>query len=384
MTSNSQAFRLFQPLRVGAWQLAHRVVMAPLTRLRSAQPGDVPTPLMARYYAQRATPGGLIISEATQISREAQGYPQAPGIYTDDQVRGWKLVTDAVHAEGGLIVLQLWHVGRISHSSFQPGGGPPVAPSPIAPRTGMAHTPTFERAPFETPRALETAEVPRVVADYARAAELAQTAGFDGVEIHAANGYLLDQFMRSASNRRTDAYGGSIENRCRIVEEVARAVVGVWGPQRVGIRFSPVSTPADDAEADLHDPDPVGVFSHALAAMDRLKLAYAHLVEAPSAHETSTGRVYHKTMQAGQMRSVSEIFRGVFRGPIIAAGGYARENAVDEVERGHADAIAFGRWFISNPDLVERLRRGVDLAAFDRTTFYGGGEAGYTDYARAT
>ena len=359
---------LFSPVRMGALELAHRVVMAPLTRLRSKQPGNIPWSLNAEYYAQRATPGGLLVSEATQVSPQGQGYPHAPGIHSDQQVGGWREVTDAVHARGGVIVLQLWHVGRISHPSLQPGGALPVAPSAIRP-SGMAHTATFGQEPFVTPRALETAEIAGVVAQYRRGAELAKAAGFDGVEIHGANGYLIDQFLRDGSNQRTDRYGGSIENRARFAVEVAEAVASVWGADRVGIRLSPFG-----AFNDMRDSDPVRLFRHAIAEMARIGLAYVHLVE--PRQDTAEGEA---PMDLGG-RTIGGVFRDVFPGAIINAGGYDGPSGARAVVSGEADAVAYGRWFISNPDLPERLRRGIALTPYDRSTFYGGDAKGYTDY----
>ncbi len=361
---------LFAPLQVGAWPLAHRVVLAPLTRLRARQPGNIPHDLNAEYYAQRSTPGGLLISEATQIEQRGQGYPQSPGIHTDEQVVGWKLVTDAVHARGGLIVLQLWHVGRISHPSFQPNHEPPIAPSAIKPSSGRAHLPDFGRAPFETPRALRLDELPGIVAAYRDAAQRAQAAGFDGVEIHGANGYLLEQFMRTSSNVRTDAYGGSVENRARLPIEVAEAVVAVWGAERVGMRLSPFGSVQDAADGDTH---PLDVFRFVMRALSRLNLAYVHLVEPRS-------EMYGDMLGEWAEQPVGAIFREDFANTLMVCGGYDGPSAASAVDQGHADVVAFGRWFISNPDLPERIRRNAPLNAYDRDTFYGGGAEGYTDY----
>ena len=264
---------LFQPLRLGPYDLAHRVVMAPLTRMRAGQPANAPTALNVDYYRQRATKGGLIISEGSQISPSGQGMPATPGIHSPEQVAGWAAVTKAVHDKGGLIFLQLWHVGRISHSSHQPGGALPVAPSAIA-ADGNAFTASFERVPFETPRALETAEIPALVESYADAARNAKAAGFDGVEIHGANGYLLEEFLQTRSNQRTDAYGGSIENRCRLLIEVAEAVAKVWGADRVGFRLSPFGVANDSGEAD-----PLPLYTHLITELGKLGLAYLHLIE---------------------------------------------------------------------------------------------------------
>ncbi len=358
---------LFDPLALGALTLPNRIIMAPLTRMRAQQPGNIPHQLNAEYYAQRAS-AGLIISEATQISPQGQGYPATPGIHTPEQVSGWRKVTDAAHAAGGRIVLQLWHVGRISHSSFQPGGGMPVAPSAIAP-TGKVLTAQWKQAPYETPRALETSELPGLVQDYRNAAENARAAGFDGVEIHSANGYLLDQFLQDGSNRRTDAYGGSIENRARLLLEVTDAVISVWGKDRVGVRLSPYGT-----FNDMHDSDPVRLFTYVLEQLSRRGIAYAHLIEPRATSAGGSDSVLENAPRT------AEIFRTSFTGAFISAGGYSGETAEQAVASGHADAVAFGRLFIANPDLPERLRRHLPLNRYDRSTFYGGTEKGYTDY----
>ncbi|MBW4039890.1 MAG: alkene reductase [Acidobacteria bacterium] len=361
---------LMDGLRVGDVELSHRVVMAPLTRLRSTQPGDVPNAMNATYYAQRASKGGLLISEATQISLQGKGYPAAPGIHSAEQVEGWKLVTQAVHAKGGLIFLQLWHVGRMSHSSLHPEAGLPVAPSAIAPKDGSkAMTAGFEQVEFETPRALELGEIPGIVTQYRQAAEHAKAAGFDGVEVHGANGYLLDQFLEDSSNKRTDAYGGSIENRARLLLEVVDAVVGVWGKGRVGVRLSPFGT-----FLDMGDSDPVALFGYVVKELSRRGIAYVHMVE------PRVGNAGADEPVSADVVSTAETFRGMFDGVFISAGGYDAASAEEAIETGRADAIAFGRLFISNPDLPERLKKKAPLNAYDRSTFYGGGEHGYTDY----
>jgi N-ethylmaleimide reductase len=351
---------LFQPVRLGPYELPNRVVMAPLTRSRAGA-GDVPGPLNALYYAQRAS-AGLIISEATQITGQGKGYAFTPGIETAAQVAGWRLVTRAVHEAGGRIFLQMWHVGRISHPSLQPGGGLPVAPSAVRPE-GQAFTEAGFQ-PFVTPRALETDEIAGVVEDYRRATANALEAGFDGVEIHAANGYLIDQFLRDRTNRRTDRYGGSLENRTRFLAEVVAAVVSVAGGERTGIRFSPIS-PAND----IADSDPRPLF---LAAVERLNphhLAYMHVVEGA----TQGPREVPGGFDLGELRQA-------FNGPYMANNGYDLELAQATLAAGRADLIAFGRAFIANPDLVARLRHGLPLAEPDRATFYGGDAHGYTDY----
>ena len=359
---------LFQPLQFGPYTLSHRVVMAPLTRMRATQPGNVPNALNAEYYALRATPGGLIIREASQICPEGQGVPASPGIHSPEQVAGWKLVTEAIHAKGGTVFLQLWHVGRISHPSHQPGGKAPVAPSAIAAQ-GMAMTAAFQRAPFPTPRALTREEISGVLHSYEQAARNAQAAGFDGVEIHSANGYLLEQFLQTRSNQRTDEYGGSIANRCRLPVEVARAVASVWGGNRVGIRLSPFGIANDSGEAD-----PLPLYSHLVEELDMLGLAYLHLIE-PRASGAGQKEVDHKNVP-----SACELFRPMWHSVLITAGNFKGDEAEATVTKGAADAIAFGRYFISNPDLPERLRRGAELTPYNRATFYGGGPEGYTDY----
>lgn len=359
---------LFSPLQLGRYRLAHRVVMAPLTRMRAGQPGNVPHSLNVEYYAQRASTGGLIIAEGTQISLTGQGMPATPGIHSDAQISGWRRVTDAVHAKGGLIFLQLWHVGRISHSSHQPNGERPIGPSAIA-ASGNAFTASFDRVPFETPRALQTEEIPAIIESYAQAARNALAAGFDGVEIHGANGYLLEQFLQSKTNQREDAYGGSIENRCRLVVEVAEAVARVWGADRVGIRLSPFGIANDSGEAE-----PERLYSHLIGELAQLTLGYLHLIE-PRASGAGQAEVDHKNVP-----SAIELFRPLWPKVLIGAGNFNGDTAESAIAAGHADAIAFGRLFIANPDLPERLRRGLPLTPYNRATFYVGGAEGYTDY----
>ncbi|WP_321344907.1 alkene reductase [Breoghania sp.] len=353
--------KLFTPLKVGDVDVANRVAMAPLTRNRALPEGDVPHALNAEYYAQRAS-AGLIISEGTQISPSAKGYAWTPGIYSDAQVAGWKPVTDAVHAKGGKIFAQIWHVGRVSHTSLQPDGAAPVAPSAIAAETrtydGQGFVPTSE------PRALEISEIAGILDDYRKAAANAERAGFDGVEIHAANGYLIDQFLRDGSNTREDAYGGSIENRARFLEEVVEAVTGVLGGGRVGIRLSPFANANGITESN-----PQPLFEHVIDRLNRFNLAYLHMVEG------QTGGP--RELKEGES---IEALRKRFNGVYIANNGYTREMAIEAVESGKADMVAFGRPFISNPDLVARLARNAPLNEADRTTFYGGTEKGYTDY----
>ena len=360
---------LFDPAQAGDLHLPNRVVMAPLTRNRA--PGAQPNALMARYYAQRAS-AGLIITEATPVSHQGQGYADVPGLYTPAQAEGWRQVTDAVHAQGGRIVVQLWHVGRISHVSLQPGGAAPVAPSPIA---AKAKTYLIEGGkggfvPVSTPRALELKELPGIVDDYRRAARAARgAAGFDGVEVHAANGYLLDQFLKRGANQRTDAYGGSIENRARLLLEVMQAVVSEIGGGRTGIRLSPV-TPAND----IHDPEPQPLFEHVVRALAPLGLAYVHVVEgATGGAREVEGRPFDYAALRGAYRDAGG------RGAWMVNNGYDAALA-GQALAADADLVAFGRPFIANPDLVERLRRGAPLNPVDVSTFYGGGERGYTDH----
>lgn len=360
--------RLFQPLKAGALQLEHRVVLAPLTRMRAAQPGNVPQPINEQYYAQRSSPGGLIITEGSQISPSAQGAPATPGIHSEAQIDGWRRVTQAVHAKGGLIVLQLWHVGRASHSSFQPDGLAPLAPSPVA-LEGNTRAADFSSVAFETPRELTLDGIERVIEDYAQATRNARLAGFDGVEIHGANGYLIEQFLQTRTNNRTDRYGGSVENRARFALEVTRAVVNAWSADRVGIRLSPFGIANGSGEAD-----PVPLYAHVIERLAALDLAYLHLVE-PRASGAGKEDVDH----AG-VPSAATLFRSSWPGVFIAAGNFQPDTAEQFVAQGHADAIAFGRHFIANPDLPHRIRTNAALTPYDRATFYAGGEAGYIDY----
>jgi len=361
---------LFSPLKVGPFELKHRLVMAPLTRLRAARPSLAPRPLNAEYYAQRTTQGGLIIAEASPVMATGFGNPGVPGIYSDEQVKGWREVVDAVHAKGGVIFLQLWHVGRVSHSSLQPGGALPVAPSAVAISPEFkAMTADGKVVPYETPRALETEEIPGVVAAYQQAARNAKAAGFDGVEVHGANGYLIEQFLQSHSNRRTDRYGGSIENRVRFLMEVTEAVVDVWGGDRVGVRLSPYGIANDSGE-----PDPMPLYTHAIRSLNALGLAYLHFIEPRS---SGAGRA---EVNWQNVPSAMVLFRPIWKGVLITAGGFTGEAADAAIAAVHADAVAFGRIFISNPDLPRRLQQGYPLTPYNRATFYSGEEKGYTDY----
>ena len=355
---------LFDPIRIGAWDLRNRIIMAPLTRCRASE-GRVPNELMAEYYRQRAG-AGMIISEATSISAMGVGYPDTPGIWSDEQVEGWKLVTRAVHEAGGLILLQLWHVGRISDPIYL-DGKLPVAPSAIA-ADGDVRLVRPKKA-FVTPRALELDEIPEIVEQYRKGAANAKAAGFDGVEIHGANGYLLDQFLEDKSNKRTDAYGGSIENRARLLMEVADAVVSVWGKERVGVRLSPYGT-----FLDMGDSDPIALFGYVLEQLSKRGLAYAHLVE------PRIGNAGADAALDAKAPDTAILFRKAFSGVLISAGGYTAELAEEAIAGRHADAVAFGRLFLANPDLPKRFELGAALNAYDRTTFYGGTEKGYTDY----
>ncbi|SHN78931.1 alkene reductase [Bradyrhizobium erythrophlei] len=362
---------LFSPLQVGPYRLAHRVVMAPLTRMRAERSSFVPRPLNAEYYAQRATPGGLLIAEATPVTMAGRGNPGVPGIYSRAQIEGWRGVVDAVHAKGGLIFLQLWHVGRVSHSSHQPGGALPVAPSavPITNEGMLAMTSDGKMVPYETPRALETGEIKDVIEAFRQAAVNAKEAGFDGVEVHGANGYLLEQFLQSHTNLRTDQYGGGIENRARLLLEIMQAAIEVWGADRVGVRLSPYGIANGSGEAD-----PMPLYAHVVKALDPLGLAYLHFIEPRS---SGAGRA---EVNWQNVPSAMVLFRPLWRGVLIAAGGFTGETAEAAIAQGHADAIAFGRIFISNPDLPRRLQHGFPLTPYNRATFYGGDEAGYTDY----
>lgn len=359
---DTRSSELFTPLDLGRLRLRNRIVMAPLTRNRATPGTDAPNALNAEYYRQRAS-AGLIIAEATQISPYGKGYAFTPGIYSFEQVAGWRDVTDAVHAEGGAIYLQLWHVGRFSHPSLQPGGLLPVAPSAIAPRSARTFIESGEFVEVGTPRALELRELPGLVDDYAAATAKALAAGFDGVEIHAANGYLLDQFMRDGSNERTDRYGGSVANRIRLTLEVTEAVVGTAGADRTGIRISPVS-PA----GGVSDSDPQSVFFPLVRELNRFGLAYCHVIEG----HTQGPREFHGFDFGGLRRA--------FTGTWIVNNGYTRELAVDTLASKRADLVAFGRAYVANPDLVERLRVDGPLNEVDWDHCFGGDARGYTDY----
>ena len=353
---------LLSSFQLGRYTLPNRIVMAPLTRNRTVT-DNIPNALIALHYEQRAS-AGLIISEATQVCPQGLGYPNTPGIHSPEQIDGWKLVTNAVHAKGGKIFLQLWHVGRISHPDLQPNGELPVAPSAIAPE-GEVATYTGMK-PYVTPRALELEEIPQIIEQYRTGANNALEAGFDGVEIHSANGYLLDQFLQDNTNHRTDIYGGSVENRARLLLEVTEAVVDVWGSDRVGVRLSPSGT-----FNSMYDSNRAAIFGHAVKELNRFNLAYLHLV-APRVEGFGTAE--------DQPDLGAEFFRPIFNGAIMTAGGYSFETGNAAIASGDADLVAFGRLYIANPDLVERFAANAPLNKPDRHTFYGGDEKGYTDY----
>jgi N-ethylmaleimide reductase len=357
---------LFRPIVMGALSLPHRIIMPALTRMRAMGDG-VPGPLAAEYYGQRAG-AAMIITEATAISVQGHGYPAMPGMYSQDQVSGWRAVTQAVHERGGRIALQIVHHGRWSHSRYNPDGSLPVAPSAVTP-PGMAFGPDFSTLPYETPRALAVEEIAHIVGNFRQAARLAMDAGFDAVEVHGANGFLIDQFLQDGSNLRTDDYGGSVERRSRFLFEVLDGVAGDIGADRVGLRLSPHGSLGglSDSDTELH-------FRHVIRALNGRGLAWLHLVE-PRASAIGLG-----DDASIDRANNAAMFREDFAGPLITAGGYGIDTGAWAVSSGLADVVAFGRMFIANPDLVERIRRGTPLNAFDRATAYGGGAAGYTDY----
>ena len=352
--------KLFNPVQMGSLQLKNRIVMAPLTRQRC--PDRVPHDLTAEYYAQRAS-AGLIVSEATSISEQGTGYDDTPCIYTAEQAKGWKKVTEAVHAKGGKIVCQLWHVGRISHPGFH-GGEASVAPSAIKATGHIKYK--WKQHDFEMPRALESSEIPGIIQQYAKASKLALEAGFDGIEIHAANGYLLEEFLKDNSNHRTDMYGGSIENRCRLLMDVLDECMALWPTGSVGLRLSP-----SGHVGGIDDSDPESLYEYLLAALPNRKMAYIHFVD-EMPHDIEAGA---KTIPSYWLRSEC-------KAKMILCGNQTRETALEAVANGLTDAVAFGKEFISNPDLVERLQANAPLNQWDSKTFYGGGAEGYTDYPR--
>jgi N-ethylmaleimide reductase len=352
--------KLFEPFKLGPLTLPNRLVMAPLTRNRAIPPGMVPSPLAVEYYGQRVS-AGLLVSEATQVSQQGQGYQDTPGIYSKEQVAGWRKVTDCVHERGGRIFLQAWHVGRISHVSLQQNNQAPVAPSAIRAKGKTFVGGTF--AEVSEPRALALEEISGIIESFKRGTANALEAGFDGVEIHGANGYLLEQFAKDGTNKRTDAYGGSIENRARLMLEVSKVVAAEAGPERTGIRISPV-TPAND----ISDSNPQPLYDYIVDHLSALKLVYLHVVEGATGGPRDIAPFDYGSL------------RKRFKGAYIANNGYDFELATKVLAADAADLIAFGKPFISNPDLVERLKAGAPLNAFDKATFYGGGAKGYTDY----
>lgn len=358
---------LFKPIPLGPYTLGHRIAMAPLTRMRSEQPGSRPGDLMVEYYDQRASMGGFIISEATVVSPNGDGYLGSPGIYSDAQVPGWKRVVDSVHAKGGVIFLQLFHAGRQSHVDMQPDGSLPVSASVVADYEGVAYTKNGW-VPASPHRALAEAEVIDMVEQFRVAAHRGKQAGFDGIEIHGANGYLIDQFLQDGSNQRTDRYGGSIENRARFLLEITRAAISVWGKERVGVRLGP-----SGSFGGMHDSNPEALFTYVAAELDTLGIAYLHLIE-PRVQGNA------EDVSKDQNPVAARRLRQVFHGTLIAAGGFNPASAASLVEEGTADLVAFGRYFISNPDLPARIAQGAPLADYDRDTFYGGTAVGYTDY----
>lgn len=354
---------LMSPITVGAVELDHRVVHAPTTRLR-ADPDDSPSAMMVKYYEQRASPGGLIITESAHPSKDSRGYIGAPGIYTEAHVEGWRKVVDAVHAKGGLIFMQIAHDGRQSHVDLSDGAAP-IAPS-VVPFEGVALT-QDGWVPVSSHRAVDIGEIPALVESFRGAAERAKRAGFDGVELHNANGYLVDTFLQDGTNHRTDAYGGTVEKRARFTLEILEAMVSVWGAGRVGIRISP-----SGKWGSISDSDPVATFGHLARELNRFPLAYLHIIEP---------RVMGvETIAEGQPPVASASLRPIYQGRIISAGGYDREGAESALERGESDLIAFGRFFTSNPDLPERLRLNQPLTPYERDAFWGGDEHDYNDF----
>nr|WKF55625.1 N-ethylmaleimide reductase [Paraburkholderia busanensis] len=355
---------LFSGAQIGPYTLSHRVVLAPLTRMRSSQ-NDTPNDLMVEYYSQRASEGGLLIAEATPVSIRGNGYQGAPGIYADEQIAGWKKVVDAVHAKGARIFLQLFHAGRQSHRDLQPGGDAPLAPSAV-PFEGMAHTRNGWQ-PASAPREMSLEEIKVAVGEFRQGAQRALAAGFDGVEIHGANGYLVDQFIQDGSNHRTDAYGGPVANRVRFLLEVTQAAAEVFGANRVGVRLSP-----SGSFGGMSDSNPSATFSYAAQQLNGLGVAYLHIIEPRVAGS--------QVVEEGAAPVASRALRQVFSGPIIAAGGFSVASAAAAVQDGDADLVAFGRDFIANPDLPYRVRHNLPLTPYNRETFYGGDHRGYTDY----
>jgi N-ethylmaleimide reductase len=357
---------LLRPLQLGALKLPNRLVMAPLTRMRAA-PGGLATALMAEYYRQRAT-AGVIITEGTAISTQAHGYPSSPGIYTPEQIAAWRVITDQVHKVGGRILMQIQHNGRGSLAIYNPDGSLPVGPSAIR-YAGKVYTPAFEPLDPEVPRALKTSEIPALIDTFVQAAKNAMAAGFDGVELQGANGHLIDQFLCDGSNKRTDAYGGAISGRARFLLEAVDSVGAAIGFNRLGVRLSPYGQ-----YGGISDTNPVALFTYVLQEVSRQGIAYLHMIEARGSEVGVTDELH------ANAPNNAALFRSAFSGPLISAAAYTPESAAVAVENEQADAIAFGRLYIANPDLVARVRRGAALNAPDRATFYGGAAGGYTDY----
>lgn len=359
--SNEQ--RLFTPFNLGVIDVSHRVVHAPMTRLRS-EPDDTPSRMMVEYYRQRASTGGLVITESSHPSYDSRGYIGAPGIYTDRHVEGWKKITDAVHAKGARIVMQIAHDGRQSHVDLSHGKAP-IAPS-VVPFEGVAFTQNGW-VPVSPHRALEIEEIPALIASFRKGAERAKDAGFDGIELHSANGYLVDTFLQDGTNKRIDAYGGTIEKRARLPLELTETLASVWGADRVGVRVSP-----SGQWGAISDSDPEATFGHFVEKLNQYGLAYLHVIE-PRVKGV-------ETLEEGRPPVASSFLRKIFKGPIISAGGFDKKGAEEIIRRGDADLVAFGRWFSSNPDLPERLRRDLPLASYVRDAFWGGDERWYIDF----
>jgi N-ethylmaleimide reductase len=369
---DNEMSKLFSQINVGTYPLKHRVVLAPLTRMRT-EAGNVPGDLMVEYYTQRASDGGLLITDATAVSQLGIAYVDAPGIYNEAQAKGWKRVVDAVHAKGARIFLQMWHAGRQAHAA-NTGGVTPVAPSAVRSLEYAAirdENGNIIEAELDLPRALDLHEIPQIVEQFRRGAILAKEAGFDGVELHAANGYIFDQFLLDGSNHRTDAYGGSIENRARLLFETLDAVVSVWGPHRVAVRLSP-----SGSYGTVSDTDPHATYGYVAKRLNDYDLAYLHVIEPRIRGNEDNANFKESDVSSKDLRRI-------FKGTIVAAGGFTRESAEELISAGQGDLVAFGRMFVSNPDLPERLRTGAPLSGYDRSTFYGGDARGYTDYPSA-
>jgi N-ethylmaleimide reductase len=356
--------KLYSPIRIGSLILSHRIVMAPMTRLRSEMPGDIPGDLMVEYYGQRTSRGGLLISEGTPVSIGGRGFLGAPGLYSDEQVDGWRRVTEVVHANGGYIFAQIWHAGRVSHVDMT-NGELPVAPS-IVSFEGFAYTENGW-VPVSPHRALDIEEIPGLIGAFGKAAENAKSAGFDGVELHGANGYLFDTFLQDGTNKRTDAYGGPVENRARLLLETLEAIAEVWGVGRVGVRLSP-----NTQYNSMSDSNPEATFGYVVEQLNKYGFAYLHIIE-PRVKGIETINQDYSPLAAAQLRKR-------YNGTILAAGGFEPDSAEAIVEMGDADLVAFGRYFISNPDLPRRIKLGLPLRPYDRATFYGHDSRGYTDY----